>query len=890
MEHQRRVVDIKNEANNLVKGLSESEFMSRQRYLENSSFPSVCNRSVSVISNPQHPTLMSSTDIHNFVQEQRGIIANFKSQPWPMDVKIAALRKYKQNLSKYAEQMNSIDTFRDKSKKVFRILYKLCTSMIRSLTIWNSIIKRIEGRFGSGVASFFILLRWLCALNLAMALIIISFIVLPQLISGNGLPVPDSVRQNGTALSFIFDGKGYIMEYSVLFYGFYDSGRNEPFYPPPHNPNPELGSGYKLPLAYMIVTVLIFVISILAILLNMGEKYKFLQRASVKEQYMFAWRVFASWDHTITNKESAMMKSQHLTISLKETILEVESKAVKNIRWKFVSIRIATNLLVLILLILSGYAIYLAVDNIDYTANSTQSIAEAIEAGWNGLLYFVLSFQVQAVITARNMLLPYIFQIVKFIENHQPRMALKMMLARLFLLYISSLGVLIVSLFTLNRQCVFGISQAQANTSDAVLSWISSIGRATSSSNNTTNFNAQNMICCWETVIGQELFKLTLTHFFAELVNIALSDFFRWGLVQSRLWPRLTKWIGLAEFDLAENILKLVYAQAILWFGILYCPLLPLISYIKTIILFYIRCIAVTICNKPPSAMFRVASTQTFYMALLLFIAFLCTFPLGFALIQLTPSTICGPFRGLSSMAGIVTNEVLQWPMILQAIVNYCTTATVIVPFIALLCIILYYYRAMASAFKEVNNDLRFQLHVERTATKERIKRDAINSNIISSPSLNRHEVLIKQVQDYDNLKTQIAQFAAHHEHFIQVNPQPSQPPQPKRVQIRESHDEIPREENIPMEWLPTNQSIELSNGVMGGVTDETMGGVMDGATDGVMDGIMYELPVELSGGITSELSGLSGGVMGGVTAGVMDNRLLTDSSERSFSIYDYTS
>ena len=67
--------------------------------------------------------------------------------------------------------------------------------MLRTLTIWNSIIKRIEGlvkvylytynvlfigKFGSSVASYFTFLRWLCALNLFLSLLLIFFVILPQ--------------------------------------------------------------------------------------------------------------------------------------------------------------------------------------------------------------------------------------------------------------------------------------------------------------------------------------------------------------------------------------------------------------------------------------------------------------------------------------------------------------------------------------------------------------------------------------------------------------------------------------------------------------------------------------------------------------------------------------
>ena len=117
---------------------------------------------------------------------------------------------------------------------------------------------------------------------------------------------------------------------------------------------------------------------------------------------------------------------------------------------------------------------------------------------------------------------------------------------------------------------------------------------------------------------------------------------------------------GLAEFNLARNILKLVYGQALVWygiivaciimcvvirFGVLFCPLLPIINFLKYILLFYIRAIVVSLFNKPPQTLFRVASTKTFYMALLLLNIFLCIFPISYAVIQEVPSTTCGPFR-----------------------------------------------------------------------------------------------------------------------------------------------------------------------------------------------------------------------------------------------------
>ena len=52
--------------------------------------------------------------------------------------------------------------------------------ILHFFTIGNRHIKTIEGRFGSSVASFFTFLRWICALNLALSLTVVGFLMIPQ--------------------------------------------------------------------------------------------------------------------------------------------------------------------------------------------------------------------------------------------------------------------------------------------------------------------------------------------------------------------------------------------------------------------------------------------------------------------------------------------------------------------------------------------------------------------------------------------------------------------------------------------------------------------------------------------------------------------------------------
>lgn len=81
-------------------------------------------------------------------------------------------------------------------------------------------------------------------------------------------------------------------------------------------------------------------------------------------------------------------------------------------------------------------------------------------------------------------------------------------------------------------------------------------------------------------------------------------------------------------------------------FGVLFCPFLTGIGFARNVFTFYLKTFSVLVFNKPPKSLFRVqASTHNFYMAILLVTVFFCCLPVGYAIIELTPSLRCGPFR-----------------------------------------------------------------------------------------------------------------------------------------------------------------------------------------------------------------------------------------------------
>uniref|UniRef100_A0A8C5VES5 Transmembrane channel-like protein n=1 Tax=Microcebus murinus TaxID=30608 RepID=A0A8C5VES5_MICMU len=148
---------------------------------------------------------------------------------------------------------------------------------------------------------------------------------------------------------------------------------------------------------------------------------------------------------------------------------------------------------------------------------------------------------------------------------------------------------------------------------------------------------------CWETLIGQEIYRLLLMDFVFSLADSFLGEFLR-----RIIGMRFITSLGLQEFDIARNVLELIYAQTLVWIGIFFCPLLPFIQMITLFIMFYAKNISLMMNFQPPSKAWRASQMMTFFIFLLFFPSFtgvLCT--LAITIWRLKPSVNCGPFRGL---------------------------------------------------------------------------------------------------------------------------------------------------------------------------------------------------------------------------------------------------
>ncbi len=63
----------------------------------------------------------------------------------------------------------------------FQFLWRYLREKLSDITPWQQRIKDIESHFGSVVSSYFIFLRWLFWMNFSISVILIVFVIVPEL-------------------------------------------------------------------------------------------------------------------------------------------------------------------------------------------------------------------------------------------------------------------------------------------------------------------------------------------------------------------------------------------------------------------------------------------------------------------------------------------------------------------------------------------------------------------------------------------------------------------------------------------------------------------------------------------------------------------------------------
>ncbi|XP_061222948.1 transmembrane channel-like protein 7 [Neopsephotus bourkii] len=558
------------------------------------------------------------------------------------------------------------------------------------LELWRHDIHSIEGKFGTGIQSYFSFLRFLVLLNFIMFILMFSFVTFPSIISKYGIfnstfakIPPQNTEPHCTVytpsgnkglvyfytyLKDLLSGTGFL-EVTSLFYGYYTI----------HTAWFSILS-YNLPLAYLLATFAYLALSFIWIIKRSVEGFKQNLVHGEDQFQSYCNKVFAGWDFCITDPNAARLKHRSLQYELQTDLEEERLKrkiADRTVREKLriYSLRIFINIIVIAVLSGCFYSIYRA------TVFSQENSSDISNMNFQANL--LVQYLPSIVITLANFIAPQIFSFLIGFESYSPAFEIRLTLMRCVFVRLANIGVLLFSLWSQISYCDTDECKA-------------------------CGYNYK-LYPCWETEVGKEMYKLTIFDFMIILAVTLFVDFPRKLLVTH--WScKLVQWYGLQEFRISDNVLEIIYGQTICWIGTFFSPLLPAIATIKYFIIFYIKKISLIHTCKPAARPIRASSSNFFFLLVLLIGLILAFIPLGISIAHIPSSKACGPFRSFNTSWEVVPDTILGFPTGLQQVFHGIASEAFAVPFFVVICIILFYFMALAGAHKRVVEQLREQL------------------------------------------------------------------------------------------------------------------------------------------------------------------------------------
>ncbi|XP_069839856.1 transmembrane channel-like protein 7 [Dendropsophus ebraccatus] len=623
------------------------------------------------------------------LSQLESVDTDLSTPPREFAISMQEKRKLRDEQIKYSQNTKGWTLWKDNTRN-FGIKFRHDTfAFLKHLWLWRSNIHDIEGKFGTGIGSYFSFLRFVVLLNFVIFLLMFCFTTLPVVISkldvfnsteistvdtvcSKYAPPRQVLKYFYSNIVDLLSGTGFL-EITYLFYGFYtiDSVTVYNF-------------NYSLPLAYVMVTIVYLLLSIFWIVKRAVEGFK---RSLVHDEdrfQSFCNKIFAGWDFCIKDQYYARLKHSSLLHELQTDLAEERLRNRKQKRTqretiKIYVLRIFLNIIVLTVLSCCFYAIYVATV---YSQENSNAMSTQIDDRLNLLVEYLPSI----VITIANFITPIIFEIIVRYEDYSPAFEIRFTLIRCVFVRLASIAVLLISLLTKITSCSNQACQpCEYNYKDYP---------------------------CWETRVGQEMYKLMIFDFLIILAVTIFVEFPRKLLVTNWSW-RPFQWWGQQEFEIPQNVLELVYGQTICWIGAFYSPLLPAIATLKYFIIFYVKKITLMENCRPPTRPFRASSSNFFFLVILLIGLILACIPVGVGIAQIQASKACGPFINYNTSWQVIPSTVETFPEGLKKTIYVLTSESFAVPFFLLTCLVMFYFIALAGAHRKVVEQLQEQLAME---------------------------------------------------------------------------------------------------------------------------------------------------------------------------------
>ncbi|CAH6776479.1 Tmc6 [Phodopus roborovskii] len=461
---------------------------------------------------------------------------------------------------------------------------------------WHYALKQIGGQFGSSVLSYFLFLKTLLAFNVLMLLPLLAFLVGVQAAFP---PDPSGPVPTFSGLELLTGGGCFT--HTVMYYGYYSNTTLSQSCASPRESgqcSPRLGSlPYSMPLAYLFTVGAAFFITCITLVYSMSHSFGESYRVG-STRGIHALMVFCSWDYKVTQKRASRVQQDSICTQLKELLAEWQlrkrPRSACERLWQVVMLGLGW-------LLCLGTTMGCAVAVLTFSEVMIQRPA----AGGQGLELLALPL----VVSVLNLGASYLFRGLATLERHDsPVLEVYMAICRSLILKMAVLAVLCYH--WLGRE----VAAVQAR--------------------------------CWEDFVGQELYRFLVVDFIFTLLDSLFGELL-WRLISEKKLKRRQK----PEFDIARNVLDLIYGQTLTWLGVLFSPLLPAVQILRLALLFYVKKASLMANCQAPRRPWLASHMSTVFLTLLCFPSFLgAAVFLCYAVWQVKPSSTCGPFRTLNTM------------------------------------------------------------------------------------------------------------------------------------------------------------------------------------------------------------------------------------------------
>ncbi|XP_065335621.1 transmembrane channel-like protein 7 [Cloeon dipterum] len=557
------------------------------------------------------------------------------------------------------------------------------------LELWQGSLKTIEGNFGVGVVSLFLFIKWLMFLNIFIFTLTFLLIVLPSAILEPGpsgqcdLAGNDSQSiaccveqyQNYTSTSsdfFFFDlvqGTGW-MEKTMLFYGHYTSEIYT------------LNNGlfYDLPFAYLISTLLYFLVSLIAIVKSAARGFR--ERIITGESQFYCNLIFAGWDFCFDKPKRMIYVQKAIFNEIKGCLeaerLQTERKIpTRKEKFRLLLSRVVVNTGIISILLASMVAIY-------YVFTLSRQLLRTYENSESRMLLLFFEFMPYLLIVSLNLLLPLLFTFLVDFEHYSPIVVVRITLLRTVFLRLSTLGVLGASIYPI-----------------------------------VSCYRHDGCVCrdeaplCWETYVGQQFYKLAMTNALSGIAVTFFINFPRAMIARYFEGNRFISFVCEQQFELPGHALDVVYSQTLCWIGSFYSPLLPAFAVVHCFLTFYVKKFACLVNSRPPSQIYRTSRSNYMFISVLLISFVAAAIAVGYSLTEVKPSRSCGPFKGDDPVWVTLWLSFNKLPSWIQGFASFLSTAGFTLPMIVLLLLALYYFNSVTAARRQMALVLRRQLLLE---------------------------------------------------------------------------------------------------------------------------------------------------------------------------------